>query len=342
MHIQDSIFTETRLPRAAYCSDGKGSPAYIRRLAFALKKPQIQINPPALTFWLIFDIDRAGGGLAWEDADLPVPNWSAVNPENGHAHLVYGLEFPVCTSDAARIAPLRYLAAVYEAMARRLQADKGYAGLLTHNPVHKRWRTYWGTSCLYELGELAEYLELEPLQNSKTPMQPDFDFAYGRNCALFDKLRLWAYVAIRDYRDKTVSVWRTAVNSHAAELNVFTTPLSQQEVSGIAKSVAKWVWQRDLEACKRFSERQSFKGKCTRRETQVKAGKASGQARLAANFNKRVAAELMTAEGYTQQQIAEALEVSQKTISNWLKAKNDNVLEMNSLNQISPARGVGF
>jgi len=212
-------------------------------------------------------------------------------------------------------------------MAGRLKADRGYAGLLTHNPIHKHWNTYWGTPCLYDLGELAEYLELEPLQNHQVSMQqPDLDFAYGRNCALFDKLRLWAYVAIREYRDKKVTVWHTAVNNYAMELNVFTIPLSQQEVSGIAKSVAKWVWQRDLEACKRFIGRQSSRGKRNTSQTQAekgrKGGLASGQARLAANFNKRIAAEVMTAEGYTQQQIAEVLGVTRQTISNWQKYVN--------------------
>ena len=114
---QLSLFDDqTRFPQAAYCSDGKGFPARLRRFHLALKKPQIQINPPTLTYWLIFDIDREMGGLAWDYAGLPYPTWSVVNPENGHAHIVYGLEVPVCTSEAARLAPLRYLAAVYSAL----------------------------------------------------------------------------------------------------------------------------------------------------------------------------------------------------------------------------------
>lgn len=323
---QLSLFDDqTRFPRAAYCSDGKGFPTQLRRFPLALKKPQIQINPPTLTYWLIFDIDREMGGLAWEFAGLPYPTWSVVNPENGHAHIVYGLEIPVCTSEAARTAPLRYLAAVYTTLAERMDADKSYAGLLTHNPIHKQWRTYWGRREPYSLGELADYLDLPPYSDHfKTSNTAALDatnqdiFAYGRNCTLFDQLRAWAYVSVREYRSGKVSVWKEAVAVKASSLNTFVTPLSTAEVNGIAKSVAKWVWQHDKEAYARFREVQRSRGKKTRIETLSKAGKASGAVRRAASDEARITAVAMYLDGdYTQEEVAKIVGKSQPQISRW-------------------------
>lgn len=318
---QLSLFDDqTRFPKAAYCSDGKGFPTRLRRFPLALKKPQIQINPPTLTYWLIFDIDREQGGLAWDFAGLPYPTWSVVNPENGHAHIVYGLEVPVCTSEAARLAPLRYLAAVYSALAERMGADKGYAGLLTHNPTHKQWRTYWGRRQPYSLGELADYLDLPPYsdhfkKDAQNAANQDV-FAYGRNCTLFDQLRAWAYVAVRDYRGNKVRVWNEAVAAQAESLNTFATPLMAAEVKSIAKSVAKWVWKHDKEAYARFREVQRGRGLKTRRETLSKAGKASGAARRAASDEERIAAIAMYLDGgYTQAEVARIVGKSQQWLS---------------------------
>ena len=88
---QLELFNPNRLPQAPYCTRGKGEAVVIRRLQSALRNPLIQINLPVLTWWLVFDIDHPQAAVAWQDAGLPPPNWVAVNPSNGHAHMVYGL-----------------------------------------------------------------------------------------------------------------------------------------------------------------------------------------------------------------------------------------------------------
>lgn len=303
---QLELFNPKRLPQAPYCTTGKGNAVVIRRLSSALKNPLLQINLPFLTWWLVFDVDQPQAGLAWEDAGLPLPTWCAVNPENGHAHIVYALSIPVKTAEASNLKALRYLAAVYDAMASKMQADKQYSGLLTKNPTHKQWRTFWGCRTPYELGELAEYIDLKNI----TPSADSDQCGYGRNCTLFDSLRKWAYVAVRQYRGDKVMLWREAVATQAIKLNQFAVPLDGKETLGIGKSVAKWVWARDAEAEATFIARQKAKG--------AKGGKAKG----AVNFNKRVAAEALRADGYTQQEVAEVLGVSQRTISNWEKDFN--------------------
>ena len=157
MQLNLDLFEDTtRWPRKPYCSEDKTA-RFIRSLSSAIKRPYIQANPPYLRVWSIYDVDRAGGALAWEDANLPPPSWAAINKENTHAHLVWGLSAPVLVdSPDMRQAPLRYLCAVEAAFRESLQADQGYAGLITKNPAHPLWRTLRGNRLAYDLGELAD------------------------------------------------------------------------------------------------------------------------------------------------------------------------------------------
>ncbi|MDF5425728.1 replication initiation protein, partial [Vibrio parahaemolyticus] len=45
------------LPNKPYCSDDKTA-RLIRTQRYALKEPYIQLNPPSMCAWLIFDIDE--------------------------------------------------------------------------------------------------------------------------------------------------------------------------------------------------------------------------------------------------------------------------------------------
>ena len=99
--------------------------------------------------------------------------------------------------------------------------------------------------------------------------------------------------------------------------------LSVNEVRAIGKSVAKWVWARDADAEARFIAKQVKEGrnggKANSSEVQAIKGAKGGKAKGAANFNKRVAAEALRMDGYTQLQVAEALGINQATVSRWQK-----------------------
>jgi hypothetical protein len=110
-----------RLPRRPYCSDNLAHGLIIRSADQAVGKPYLQINSPVLRHWLVFDVDREYGAFSWEWANLPAPNWSAINLDNGHAHLAYLLTTPVVTSAAGHEKPLRFAAAVEAGM--RLSPD---------------------------------------------------------------------------------------------------------------------------------------------------------------------------------------------------------------------------
>lgn len=232
---------EERAPKRPWSGQVKNG-AHVRPLRTALSEPYIQLNPPCLAGWLIFDIDREGGALGWEDANLPPPTVAVGNPENGHAHVFYALAVPVCTSTAGRQHPLDYLVAVEYAYRQKLGADAAFTGRLAKNPVHDHWRVYEPANCpVYTLGELAEYVDLP----KRLPGRRE-SLGYGRNCSLFEDLRKWAYVAIRQYwRPGGQEMWTEACVRQAQLWNTFdhAEPLEWSEVKGIARSVSRWTWK---------------------------------------------------------------------------------------------------
>jgi hypothetical protein len=303
----DLFADSARWPKKPYCSDDK-SARFIRSLSAAIRRPYIQANPPHLRVWTIFDVDRPGAALAWEDAMLPPPAWAATNRENGHAHLVWGLSAPVLVdSPDMRQAPMRYLCAVEAAFREKLQADTGYAGLLTKNPAHPLWRVLRGPRLAYELGELAEYVELP----KHVPRRKPEEVGVGRNVTLFDWLRQLAYRRVKHYKSEVRNfvTWQAHLYARALERNGdFRVPLDPREVWHVAKSVAKWTWRKfDIAASDaRFSELQALRGRM------------SGVARASASEDKRASARLMRAGGMSTRQISAELGVSQSTVVRWL------------------------
>ena len=255
---------EERLPAKPYCSDDLEWGLRIRPKKTAIRKAYVQANPPWAVAWLIFDVDREGAGLAWEDAHLPVPAWVTINRENGHAHLAYGLDAPVLTGEAARRHPIRYLAGIQSAFRAALEADPGYSGLITKNPANDAaWKVLWGPARMRTLGELAEWVDLpKHLPKRRAPLEGQ---GLGRNCALFDDLRMQAYKEIRHYRCEVRNfvLWQTHIYNLGMTRNGdFSHPLDHREVHHLAKSVSKWVWGRfDIEASdQRFQALQAARG----------------------------------------------------------------------------------
>jgi len=311
MHIADTVeqlelFDDGRWPRKPYCKVEKDGPMRIRSLQSALKHPYIQANPPHLRVWSIFDIDEDNGHLAWERGNLLPPSWASINKANGHAHLVWGLSAPVLVDGlGARDAPMRYLCAVESMMRARLNADSGFNGVLTKNPMHPLWTTLRGPRMSYELGELAEYLP--GLEKHIPRGRKVEEIGIGRNVTLFDKLRHWAYRNVRGFKGGGLEAWNAWLsrsNSHALTLNSdFRNPMDGREVWHIAKSVAKWTWRNfDVEASDaRFKALQTHRIR----------------ARWGNNEDKQASARLMAAAGKSVREIAAELGVGKSTVARW-------------------------
>lgn len=242
------------LPYKPYCTDDLGN-LVIRPRQTAVKMRYIQHNPPSMTHFICLDIDHKHGAMRWAEEHLPPPRWTSQNPSNGHAHIVYELKTPVCTSEHGSRKALDYLAKIQAGLVRETRADTGYTNFITKNPMHEHWRTEVWTKEAYELNYLAEFVDLRPLTNIEK------EYGLGRNCSLFDTVRHWAYSAIREHRGKTWDQWYNSVLKHAQSVNMmFSEPLPYSEIKATAKSIAKFCWKRDGYHYNEFIYRQALKG----------------------------------------------------------------------------------
>jgi hypothetical protein len=277
----------------------------------------LQLNPPAKKSFVVFDIDRAGAALAAEDADLPAPTLTVVNPENKHAHLIYALACPVCVSVDGGAKPQRYLNAIYDAYLQRLGADIRYTGLIAKNPWHPYWETIENGNAVYELATLADYVELAPRRKLKYN-------AEGRNCTLFDSLAAWSYKAIRGYwAPGGAEAWESRVVAEAQALNVFADMLSEQEVKQIARSVARWTWRHTTP--KGFSELQRARVTKRWKKSDAEEKAEAQRARIAKRWEKESKQEQgieLMRQGKSNEEIIRALEVGLTTVKRWRRYFN--------------------
>ncbi len=291
-----------KLPRKPYCCDNLSGGLIIRSQKIALKYRYIQLNHMIVNY-LIFDIDRPKGALAWEDGNVATPNIAVINQKNQHAHLIYFLAAGISKFPGSSLKALRYLAAVEAAYTKRLGADFGYAGLIAKNPLNPFWKTWNIHNNKYDLSELADYVDLP-----KAGQVENIRTGIGRNCDLFENGRKWAYKAVRDFRDdKSYQNFLSAVyNQLLGFNNNFLSPLPSNEVFSTAKSISKWTWQHDKEAYDKFMARQKFKSDL------------ASEARIDKSMKRTKLAIKLKQEGYSAATIAKAMGLSVRQVYNYL------------------------
>ena len=298
-----------RFPSKPYCSDDLQMGLQIRPKHIALLKRYIQPNHPYYTHFFVFDLDSSTAYIDYfySMVGVPTPNLIVENPENGHAHYIYQLATPIYQTNASNDKPIKYANAVYLALRDALSADINYSGLITKNAVHNSWRTHVLREQPYTLDQLSERLDLTTRQINKE-IKVDEAVGLGRNCCVFHTVRHWAYVEVRKYRAKSFNQWLDCVIAQCCSVNAqFTVPMQYNEVKGIAKSIARWVWKRDGYAYQEFIDRQTRKGQL--------GGKAKGEAYSA----KRKQAVALRAKGMSYTEIADKLNVSRRSVIYWCK-----------------------
>jgi hypothetical protein len=300
---QLELFRE-RLPAKPYHTDDLRAGVGINRARYAALCRYIQPNGPTHKWWLVYDIDREGAAIDWNDRNCPPPSIVAMNPANGHAHLIYGLETSVRTAPDAKSDPIRYAGAVDCALRYKLDADPRYSGLICKNPLHPHWRVETWEPKLYTLNELDSWLDLTPAQDKRKRLD---DYGMGRNCNLFDMTRLWAYKAIRQGWPSDAQ-WFAAVEQRALMYNAgFAAPLDHAEVRHIAKSVTRYTLRKFSAAG--FSAWQAAQGR--------KGGLAKGRA-LRAQLRPQIID--LIGKGCSEYEIARLTGQSRQTINNWIRA----------------------
>ncbi|WP_345791559.1 replication initiation protein [Vibrio amylolyticus] len=247
-----SVPSLTRLmeeaPYFARCSDNKTA-MLVRPRCYAIRWPYMQVNRQDMLAWMVFDIDHEHHSLPnpyiWQDEGLPPPNLIVRDRSSNKAHLFYAI-VPVCTSDQARAKPIAYFKAIYRALALRLEADLSYSGPVAKTPFHPRWQTTELHRSVYELGELADSLELE----TDCPWQRQEEvFADSRNCTLFEETRQYAYSIVAKAREKgSYTQFKSRVEGVARYKNsadrMGRSPLPCSEVKALVKSVSRWTWDK--------------------------------------------------------------------------------------------------
>ena len=277
-----------------------------------MRRRYIQPQPPWLRSWIVLDVDRDGSWCAADEAELPAPTWTAINRENGHGHLAYGIRIPVRMEEwNGRRGPANYLADVERALTVRLGADPAYNGFICKNPLHPHWETLW-SSHLFTLGELLRWLG-----DLNRYHLPELVTGIGRNVETFDYVRRLAYKAV--LKDKAAggsleTWWQTC--SDAAERFTHSNhmgyscesnhgPLHQSECCSIGRSVSRWTWEKFT--AKQFAMIQSGRGR--------RGGEASGKARRKVVMERDLHILAMRSAGWTQALIARAVGVHRNTVS---------------------------
>lgn len=292
-----------RLPAHGYATDDLPAGIRVYALEQAIKRAIVQHNWKHSLSWLVYDIDRDTAAFDYEDRPVPPPNIIAVNRDNGHAHLFYGIENPVHNYNGASQKALRYMASIDVALTAALGADPGYSKLLSKNPLHDRWITLYVRSSLYDLDELASWLDLTKYQDKRRRLPAT---GLGRNSTLFERLRIWAYRARRQ-PFLSEEMFADAVRNQALVINAeFEPALPHSEVRSTAKSVARWTWRNmSLEGFRASQKRRSMIAAARRSEGAQERREAIVEAR-------------QQCPGLKQEDLAAMLGVTQKTISKHL------------------------
>jgi len=299
------IYKET-LPYRSLCTDYLGSLVNMPKEK-ALLKRYLQHNPPGSISCLVIDYDNTEAHYRWDDLHAPPPNFAVMNPDNGHCHLLYMIRNRVYKNRADNLKPFRYLSAIETALIKKLGADPSYTNLISKNPFNDYWVLYELQKWTYDLDNFLDYLILPKKTISEGNL---FEHGLGRNCTVFDQLRLRAYSLIRELN------FKISLDLFISELfkiayygfnTAFLIPLSSQEINCIAKSVGKWVYT--------HYSNDEFIAFCSRR------GKKSGVVRLekASQLYKEIKEIKLSKPAMSNRSIAKLLNISEGTVRNALK-----------------------
>ena len=286
-----------------YCTDTLGC-LLIRPKSIAIRTAYIQPNPITRAYWLVFDIDSEQSRYWPDEWAIPTPNIEIRNPANNHQHLFYLIDPAVYTLRQARRKPLELAADVDRGLTALLGADPGYGKLLSKNPFSSRWTVYVWHEHAWGLTELIDLIP-DRMKKRKAPVRETIGL--GRNCAVFDAARVFAYSEWR--RLKFTGYERLFERVYEFAMNVngdFTVPMLGKEVQCIVRSITKWT------ARHMTPEGMRAWGEPGRRKSII--------VRHDKSMERAVETKALYAGGKTQKQIAAILEISVSQVKRLLKS----------------------
>jgi hypothetical protein len=231
-------------PTRPYCTDDLCRGVRVLPRGAALKTAYIQANLPWFRKYLPLDVDQKAAALLPDQLGLPPPTIITVNPDTTHAHFLFELAVPAWSGNPKSDA---YFRIVRRALALAYGADLAYVGLLIQNPLSPRWRcreydkVYTLTELAIELpADLLKIARELPIRRFASANPPDVT---SRNCDCFEFVRHIGYRLTRECASPGELCDR--VLAFCRERNSgYLPPMRESELRWIAKSVARWCWNR--------------------------------------------------------------------------------------------------
>lgn len=192
--------------------------------------------------YIALDIDVPGSAYRWDERGLPPPSYVVVNPANAHCHYLYELRVPVYYTENARRAPQKFYENTDIALTSLLGADTAFVGHLVKNPLHPYWKTICHNAA-YDLEDFKDYgVDLRG-HKQKQIVRHSIE---GRNSTLFETLRHWAYIEVKQhtcYTDFYEAVDNKALSINGTFIDCQNGILPAKEVLSTSKSVGTWTWR---------------------------------------------------------------------------------------------------
>lgn len=233
---------KSKLPPKPYHTNDYYFGKKIGALDSALKSNHIQPNSLTHKYFMIFDLDGDLSVLDWADKGLPAPHLIVRNLDNGRSHMTYILKTSIKNDVTGLQKPIKYFSDVEHGLAVRIGADMNYNGLLTKNPFKSSaYKILSYESAPYDLDYLNEFVDkvlVKKQRDEKKKKKIEDGFASGRNCTLFENLRLWAYA---NWHRCHQTELRSNILEQAMVLNTFECELGIKEVETIANSVYRFI-----------------------------------------------------------------------------------------------------
>ena len=328
--LSDSVKLQKRMPYRPDCMTklkGTNSPQTIRlwRTSAISNCEYVQMNPRAYYAFLVLDIDNEMSGANYlQECGLAAPYFVVFNQDNNRGHVIYALRNPVYTADFGNASALNFLQDIVKAYTEIASADKSYAGHLVKNPWSRAWRVEQPSVNVYDLsGLVTESVRGEMMKKPSKKVREGVA-GLGRNCYIFENVRIWAYRAVREYwgNERNFGEWYKAVKAKCESLNAeFILPLPAYEIRSITRSIAVWVWKHITPAI--FSEIQ-------RGHIKVRWSKES---------RKSEGITLLKA-GFTVAEVCEMLNVRHSAVYNWRSGMPEFVHER--VSEVAPWMEMGI
>ena len=232
-------------PKEVFGSTDKNQFYHTKERLYALLDFKwIQYNSEDRLTVLSVDIDNSSDSLMYQDFSLPVPTWIIQTDKGFQYH--WALKSPILLKGYNH-KKLRYIVKdILHKLVALLDGDFNAIGLnrVFRSPTNNR--TWFSGNEI----DLKEFYDLPPVkeeiidkileevkENKKNSSLKGLSEGEGRNCALFDKLRIWAYSRAREG-----SYSLNSLQMKAETLNFeFNEIMDLKEVTIIVNSIDEFI-----------------------------------------------------------------------------------------------------